>query len=500
MRGKVVGLLAGLVALVVAVVAVVWVVTRGDSSAGEESQDPPSTTTTAESPSATPSHDPALDNPEWDPALSEPVEDSVYPNIGEPNVDALHYDLDLTWEPEDQQLTGVATIAFRATRNQDVFQLDFSEALQVDAASVDGEEVEVNHVGKDLVVKAPVQRDGRYLLKVEYSGTPEPFPAPTTRSDFDGVGFTVEDTGAAWTMQEPYGAFTWYPVNDQPSDKAFYDFTLRTPEPFVGVANGELTSREVEDDMTVTTFELASPASSYLVTVAFDDYVMEEATSKSGVPLTWWTPRGDAASARAMSKLPEALAWVEDKLGKYPFDRLGAVVVPSSTAMETQTMMTIGDTPYAMDFSTLIHEITHQWYGNIISPTDWSDVWMNEGMTTYLDFIWESENGSDLDDVLDDAAGFETIHRKESGPPGDYDPRAFGQTNIYYGPALMWHQVRQRVGDDAFWAMVRKWPTVNPTGNATREQYLAWVEKETGTDLTDLFESWLMGAKSPELD
>ncbi|WP_235737040.1 hypothetical protein [Nocardioides alcanivorans] len=369
MRGKFVALVASLVAVAVALVAVVWVVNRDDADAGRGSQDPPPSTTTDISTDPTePAHDPSLDNPAWDPAVSEPVEDTYYPNIGDPSVDALHYDLDLTWQPEQRQLTGIATISLRATSTRDVFQLDFSDALQVDAATLDGEKVETSHVGKDLVVKSPVEADNRYQLVVEYSGEPTPYSAPTTRSDFDGVGFTITDTGSTWTVQEPYGAFTWYPVNDQPSDKAFYDFTLRVPEPFVGVANGELTSRTVEDDLTVTTFHLASPASSYLTTVAFDDFVMAEATSRSGVPLTWWTPRGDARAEAAMSKLPEALTWVESKLGAYPFDRLGAVVVPNQTAMETQTMMTIGNTPYALSTDTLVHEIVHQWYGNVVSP------------------------------------------------------------------------------------------------------------------------------------
>lgn len=500
MRGKVVALLAGVAALVLAVAAVVWVISRDDGTDPEEAADPPSTTATVETTSAGASHDPALDDPDWEHAVSEPVEDSTYPNVGDPSVDALHYDLDLTWQPEERTLTGVATIALRATRAQEVFQLDLSEALEVESATLDGEEVEISHVGKDLVVKSPVEEDSRHRLVVEYSGEPEPFPAPTTRSDFTTIGFTVTETGSAWTMQEPYGAFTWYPVNDQPSDKAFYDFTLRVPEPFVGVANGELTSRTVEEGMTVTSFHLSSPASSYLTTVAFDDYVMGEATSRSGIPLTWWTPRDDPRAARALSRMPEALAWVEKKLGAYPFDRLGAVVVPSQSAMETQTMMTIGDTPYALDMATLVHEITHQWYGNVVTPTDWRDVWMNEGMTTYLDFVYESESGRDLDAVLSEAASYERMHREQSGPPGAYDPRAFGQTNIYYGPALMWHQVRERVGDERFWAMVRKWPTARPLDNVTRADYLAWVEKETGTELTDLFDAWLLGEESPSLN
>ena len=76
------------------------------------------------------------------------------------------------------------------------------------------------------MVRSPLAEGERHELVVEYSGSPRPEPAPTTRGDFSTVGFTVTDRGEVWTMQEPYGAFSWYPVNDQPSDKALYDITV----------------------------------------------------------------------------------------------------------------------------------------------------------------------------------------------------------------------------------------------------------------------------------
>ena len=95
--------------------------------------------------------------------------------------------------------------------------------------------------GKDLVLRAPIEEDQRYELSLDYVGTPEPVPAPTTRSDFSTTGFTVTRKGEVWTMQEPYGAYTWYPVNDQPSDKALYDITVHAPAQWTGISNGELT-------------------------------------------------------------------------------------------------------------------------------------------------------------------------------------------------------------------------------------------------------------------
>ena len=56
----------------------------------------------------------------------------------------------------------------------------------------------------------------------------------------------------------------------------------------------------------------------------------------------------------------------------------------------------------------LVHEITHQWYGDLVSPTDWKDVWMNEGMTMYLQGQYEADSsGQDIDDMMDEWAVYE---------------------------------------------------------------------------------------------
>ena len=155
-------------------------------------------------------------------------------------------------------------------------------------------------------------------MQVSYAGTPAPVPAPTKRRDLPTLGINVTPTGELWTMQEPFGAFTWYPVNDQPSDKAYYDFTIRVPQEWVGVANGELESRTVEDGHTVTTWHLSHPASSYLTTLAVGDFVETKDVSASGVPISYWTPRGDTLALLDLRRAPEILTWNEQHLGPVP--------------------------------------------------------------------------------------------------------------------------------------------------------------------------------------
>ena len=430
-----------------------------------------------------------VDDPALDVAVSDTLEDSVYPNTGDPGVDSLHYDLALDWAPATRTLTGESTLTFRATSDDSEFQLDLEPALKVDSVEVDGESVPFTHDGKDLVITAPVKGGKRYQARISYSGTPEPVNAPTSRSDVPDLGWHITGANETWTMQEPLGAYSWFPVNDQPSDKALYDITLSVPSPMVGVANGELVSTEEVGGVTTNTFHLDEPASSYLITTAFGAFEQTELTSDSGVPITLWTPTADPTPPEDLRELAPLLTWAEERLGPYPFSTLGAVLVDSNSAMETQTMLTLGNRPFVREPEVLLHELVHQWYGDQVTPRDWRDVWMSEGMTMYLQGVYEAEQENrSIDDKMDDWAQVEVSSRRQFGPPGDYAPQEFGQANIYYGPALMWNELRHNLGDKRFWELVRAWPAVHDSGELTtsadRDEYYDWIEDFTGEELS----------------
>ncbi len=123
---------------------------------------------------------------------------------------------------------------------------------------------------------------------------------------------------------------------------------------------------------------------------------------------------------------------------------------------------------------------------------------MNEGMAMYLQGVWQADQeGRDVDDLMDEWASFESQLRAESGPPADYDPTQFGESNIYYGPALMWHELRQRIGDERFWQVTRDWPALDPERNANREEYLPWLVEQTGVE-REFFDDWLLSPTTPE--
>jgi aminopeptidase N len=204
---------------------------------------------------------------------------------------------------------------------------------------------------------------------------------------------------------------------------------------------------------------------------------------------------------RGLRVAADELDWIEDRLGPYPFSSLGIVLVDSRSGMETQTMITLGTTDYTTSPEVIVHEMVHQWYGNEVTPVDWRDVWMNEGMAMYLQSVWQADDtGTSLETVLRRFAPAEPLLRREAGPPADYDPATFGRGNVYYSPALMWDELRERLGEEEFWSGVRAWPEAHRNGNAGYDEITTWWSERTGEDLSSFFHAWLLGETSPEWD
>ncbi|MSZ75821.1 MAG: M1 family peptidase, partial [Actinobacteria bacterium] len=286
--------------------------------------------------------------------------------------------------------------------------------------------------------------------------------------------------------------------NDQPADKALYDITVSVPAPAQGIANGVLESTTTADGVTTNSWHLDEPAASYLVTVATGDYTVEEDVSSSGVPLQYWAPTPQRRLIQGLRQTADGLDWLEEKLGPYPFDSLGVLLVDSRSGMETQTMITLGMTDYTTSGAVLVHEAAHQWYGDLVTPSDWRDVWMNEGMAMYLQANWSAEeDGQPLDATLDYWASIAPQLLRDGGPAAAYDPATFGTSNIYYVPALMWHELRLRLGTDRFWSLVRAWPEEHAGQNADYDEITTWWEEQTGLELTAFFDSWLLGDTLP---
>lgn len=455
------------------------------------------------------------DRSSYDAAVSTPQRDSIYPQYGTSAVDALHYDLDLAWDPARRRLTGVETVTFRTTRAAGQVALDLGLSLEVTVARLDGRDVRTERDGHRLLVQEEVEAGATHELELEFAGAPASVPAPTRRGSLATLGWSVAETGEVTTIQQPYGAFTWYAVNDTPSDKAFHDVTLRVPENWVGISNGALEERSVEDGLTVTRWHGSAPAAPSAMTVAIGDYVSAEAETGAGTPVTTWTRRGDTVSPAAMSAVPELVDWLEARLGDYPFDAVGAVVIPGMAGSDTQETITVGTGPQTRAPAALVEHLAHQWFGGAVTPADWSDLWIAEGVPFYLaDGLWSVEhNGESWKDVVDRWRGGDRLHRRASGAPTAYEAGNFGPASVEYGSALMWRELAELVEgsgglakgeergavftDMAFTDLLRSFVEEHAGASVTREDVVALLRTHSRLDYTAFLAAWLDGRRTP---
>ncbi len=430
---------------------------------------------------------------------SAPVADRLYPRHGNPGLDVLHYGLALSWDPTSKTLTGTATEQIRPVADAPRIELDF-KPYALDKVTVDGRAVAGAAVtAEKLAVPVAVTRDRPVTLVVAYHGTPTTTPMPSHRGDVEPLGLTITSGGGLWTMQEPYGAYTWYPANDQPSDKALYDVAVTVPAGWSAIAAG------TPAGVSGRTFRYHSddPMATYLQTLAVGRYTKVTATGPHGLPLTYWyRPGVDEAKLPSLRKSPQFLSFLESRFGPYPFPSAGIVLVDSASGMETQQMITMGGrikTFNAGSFEAdLLHEYAHQWFGDSVTPSDWDDLWLNEGWAMYAQLRWQQQIEKFSDAALEKSLRQSDARlRKELGPPAHPKADSFAESNVYLCPAGMLKELDDALGDTRFSALATAWVQTQRDSQQDRASFTAFVNRQTGRDFTGLIDSWLDSPTTP---
>lgn len=426
------------------------------------------------------------------------LRDPYFPGLGNGGYDVIHYGLELDVDPAAGHLRGTATITARATQDLSAFHLDLA-GLDVAGATVEGRPAAVNRAGKELTIRpgAAVEdrlREGRtFTTVVRYSGSPQAI----TDAGGSKEGWLRTADGAV-ALGEPTGSMAWFPGNHHPSDKAAYDIRITVPEPLTAVSNGEPVSRRTENGRTAYRWRTAEPMASYLATVAVGRFTTRESVTPEGIRLfTAVDPESAAASEDVLARIPAVLKWAAGKFGPYPFASAGAIVEragDSAYALETQNRPVFPGPP---DTVLLVHELAHQWFGNSVTPRTWRDMWLNEGFATYAEWLWAADHDGvpveeSFREAFEDDANWAF---PPAGPPAAldlFDPPVYGRG------AMVVHRVRLAMDDDeAFFALVGGWTRKYRHANASTDDFTAYVEEETGQDLTGLWDAWLHGRSRP---
>nr|WSX51178.1 M1 family metallopeptidase [Streptomyces sp. NBC_00974] len=450
------------------------------------------------------------------------VRDPFFPKAGNGGYQVDHYGLDLDYDPVGGQLHATAVITARAEQGLSSFNLDLS-GLEVESVTVQGADARFNRTGNELTVRPAedVRRGEVFRTEIDYSGKPKHVTDP----DGSQEGWiTLAGGQGAVGVGEPVGSMAWFPGNHHPSDKATYDITVTVPKGYEAVSNGELRSRsdgpgegEGEGEgaggggRTVFAWHSPEPMASYLATVAVGKFAVTTGRTASGTPVYDAVAPGEAAaSAPVLGRLPEMVEWGSGRFGPYPFSSTGLVVLPKGTlgyALETQTRPVASGAPTGEEGTLLVlHELAHQWFGNSVSPKSWKDMWLNEGFATYAEWLWSEDHGGPGaqqhfdaylagDTDVDAAADTDWYAFPPAAPPG---PEDISGAPVYGRGAMVLQRIRQEVGDEKFFALLRGWAADHRHGNASTAEFTAYAQEKTGHDLKKVWDVWLYGKERPK--
>ncbi|MEU2929794.1 M1 family metallopeptidase [Streptomyces sp. NPDC007251] len=424
------------------------------------------------------------------------VRDPYFPKAGNGGYDVGHYDLALDYTPGTRRLTGTAVITARATQDLSAFDLDLA-GLHVDSVTVEGRKARFNRAGQELTVRPhdDLRKGETFSTTVRYSGIPH------TLTDPDGSkeGWLPTADGALG-LGEPVGSMAWFPSDDHPFDKASYDITVTVPEGLQAVSNGELAGQSTRGGRTAFHWHVAQPMATYLATVAVGRFGLTRGTGPHGLPiLTAVDPTQAKASEKVLAQLPAVIKWEETNFGPYPFSSTGAIVDrpdDSGYALETQNRPVF---PGAPDTGTLVHELAHQWYGDSVTPKSWQDMWLNEGFATYAEWLWWEDHGGEScrQTFMDYYNGKDrTVWAFPPAKPSSAAHISDGP--VYQRGAMVLQKIREKVGDDTFYAIIQGWAAAHRHGSASTADFTAYVQKKAPhQDFSEIWKDWLYGDGKP---
>jgi len=444
--------------------------------------------------------------------------------------DVTFYDLDLHVAPADSTIHGTLTATARITSPIAEFVLDLDTLFTVDGVTDElaGGSLPFERRGGKLWIHLPYTRQpGETVsVKVAYGGRPRIAPNPPWSG-----GFTWAKTasGAPWiaTTCQQEGADVWWPVKDHVSDEPdSMALHITVPDPLVVASNGRLKGTRPHDDGT-TTYDwfVSTPINAYDVALNIAPYRVIEETFQSvdgtTFPAVFYVLPEDYE--KGVARFPEFLRqlhFFEEILGPYPFraDKYGAAQTPH-LGMEHQTIIAYGahfdngamTGGHDWGFDALHqHELSHEWWGNLVTNLDWKDMWLHEGFGSYMQplYLEHIQNPAAYHAYLD------SIRPRISNrfPVASRESRSAKQIyggDIYFKGAWILHTLRHLIGDEAFFKALRRMAYPTPEMEtfadgracrfATTDDFVHLVDDITSQNLDWFFEVYVRQAALPEL-
>ncbi|MBL1281487.1 MAG: M1 family metallopeptidase [Fluviicola sp.] len=310
----------------------------------------------------------------------------------------------------------------------------------------------------------------------------------------------------------PNRAQHWIACNDHPSDKAKVKFTIRAPDHYSIIANGELIDIFDADApyYSITEYATETELPTKVMVFGAADFEIQKMESLTDFELSSWVYKKNAGDALAdLNVAPDPLHFFIKKIGPYPFEKLANV--QSTTrfgGMENASCIFYDEEAFTgkNEMENLIaHEIAHQWFGNSVTELDWQHLWLSEGFATYLTNLHiEQKYGRDAMNLQleKDRQRIIRFEDKVKRPVIDTITVNWMQLlnpNSYQKGSWVLHMLRNKVGDSLFWQGLQTYYQKYKYKNASSDDFFADMEEVSQQNLQVFFNQWLRSSEMPNI-
>ena len=420
-------------------------------------------------------------------------------------VDMQFLRINLSVDPTVKYIKGVTTHKFGLKQRQDrdlplLFEL--SSALEVKDVKHGDNTLKFKHQDGKLLIYPENVWAYNDSVTVHYEGKP-------ASSGLGSVVFSKHgSTPIFWTLSEPDGSKDWHPCRQINTDK--YDSVqviVSCPERYRSASNGVIISETVANGIRTTNWMHRHRIAFYLVAVAVSEYDVSEDyihlnNGDSVLYVNYYFHDQAEHARKRFSKLIPAFKMLCDTFGAYPFadEKYGQAQFLWSGGMENQTMTFLS----GFGQSLMIHELAHQWFGNTITCSRWTDVWINEGFAEFCEGLAEEVGVGQNNEPV--SWRRRKIFSAASKPLGSIHVRdttsvweIFDTRMTYDKGCMLLHMLRTELGDQMFFGLLKYYIKHSPyrDANCTSKDFFKLVNEFTGKDFTWFFDQWYYGRGTP---
>ncbi|HXH17830.1 MAG TPA: M1 family aminopeptidase [Chitinophagales bacterium] len=428
-------------------------------------------------------------------------------------VDVQHYDISLDISNiASQSIRGCCTVQLKSqTNNLQQLSLDLLE-MTVDSILIDDVTASFTYNDTLLRISLPqtLNQNDTEDIQICYHGQPV---GDATWGGFYFTGNYAYNMGVGFTSNPHNLGKAWFPCADNFTDRATYDFHITTVSSHKAFCNGLLQGTTTNPNGTITWhWKMPQTIPTYLASVAVSAYTSLHDTFRSisgdSVPVILAAQPADTGKLRSsFVHLPDAFAAFEQSYGQHRFVRVGYVLVPfSGGAMEHATnicysrALITGGLEYE---TTMAHELSHHWWGNLVTCETAEDMWLNEGWAVYSENIfmekvygrasYKKSVRQNHKSVLQFTHIQDDGYRAVSGVPHDY---TYGRT-VYDKGADVAHTLRGYLGDSLFFACIQSYLDAFKFRHANSADFREHLSRCSGIDLNSFFDNWVFAPGFP---